>query len=63
MQTSAIIEDAANRFFRVRETGNPDLAHVWFGVEVKRTRAGFVDKKNARDGLVRKEAARFVEAA
>jgi len=51
-----IIEDSANRFFRVRETGNADLAHVWTGIEVKRTRDGFVPKAKAREILVRKTA-------
>ena len=31
-----IIETSANRFYQVEETGNPDLAHVWFGRRVKR---------------------------
>lgn len=60
-----IIETSDNRFFRVEETNRPDLAHVWFGSEVKR------DKKTGewvRKGpprrwplLVRKEASRVVE--
>jgi hypothetical protein len=55
-----IIEDSANRFFRVRETGNPALAHVYLGIEVKRTRDGFVPKANAREILVRKAATTIV---
>jgi hypothetical protein len=31
-----IIETSANELYRVRETGNPDLAHLWFGTPVKR---------------------------
>lgn len=58
-----VIETSCNRFYRVTETGNPDLAHVWMGVEVKRVRGQFVDKKNARQELVRKAATRIVEAA
>src|SRR5260221_5823722 len=33
-----IIETSANEFYRVRETGNPDLAHVWIGIDRKSTR-------------------------
>jgi hypothetical protein len=31
-----IIETAANELYRVRETGNPDLAHIWYGTPVKK---------------------------
>ena len=37
-----------------------DLAHVWFGTRVKKTSAGYVPVKNARDELVRKAACRVV---
>jgi len=55
-----IIETSDNRLYRVRETGNTDLAHVWFGLRVKKTSAGYVPVKNARDELVRKAACRVV---
>ena len=55
-----IIQETNGTFCQVRETGNPDLAHVWFGVEVKKVAGGFAPKKNAKERLVRKEAARVV---
>jgi len=51
-----IIETSANQFYQVRETNNPNLAHVWFGVEVKRAKGQWVPKAKAREMLVRKEA-------
>lgn len=57
-----IIETSANRFYSVRDTNDASLAHVWFGVEVKKVRGDFIPKKNARQELVRKEASRTVEA-
>jgi len=32
---SMIVETTDNRFWQVRETGSPDLAHVWLGTELK----------------------------
>lgn len=58
-----IIETSDNRFYSVRETGDTALAHVWVGVAVKRTKAGYVPKAKARNELVRKAACRVVEAA
>jgi hypothetical protein len=58
-----IIETSANQLYRVRETGNPELAHVWFGIPVKRAKGGFVPKANAREHLVRKAASRVVVAS
>ena len=60
MPYTAIIEDTANRFWMVRDTRNTDLAHVWFGVEVKRAKGGFTPKAKARETLVRREATRLV---
>jgi len=57
-----VIETSANQFYRVKETKCPDLQHVWYGVAVKRTREGFVDKKNAHETLIRKDCCRVVEA-
>lgn len=68
-----IIETSDNRFYRVTETGNPDLAHVWFGVAVKKIRGEWVinTKRKTAGGrtvnrsfpeLVRKAASRVVEA-
>lgn len=58
-----IIETSDNRFYSVAETGIAGLSHVWYGVEMKRVRGEFVAKANARQELVRKAAARIVEAA
>lgn len=57
-----IIETSSNRFYRVTETGHPNLEHVWNGVEVKRVRGEWVDKKNARTELVRKAATSVVQS-
>jgi len=60
-----IIETSANRFYEVTETGNPDLAHVWNGIEVKLVsgrKGTWAPKKNARPELVRKAATRIVQA-
>ena len=56
-----IIETSSNHLYRVRETGDANLAHVWFGIPVKRTKAGFVPKAKARETLIRKEGSRVVE--
>ena len=58
--TITIIQTSDNRFYRVTETNDANLAHVWNGVEVKRLRGDFVDKKNARPTLVRKAASHLV---
>jgi hypothetical protein len=55
-----IVEDTQNRFFLVRDTGDANLAHVWFGIEVKRAKGGFAPKKNARETLVRRAGCRIV---
>lgn len=54
-----IIETSANLFYRVRDAGS-DLAHCWMGIPVKRTKAGFVPKANAREMLVRKAGCKVV---
>jgi len=56
-----IIETSANQFFRVTETNSPELSHCWLGVAVKKSRGVWVNKANAREILVRKEATRVVE--
>jgi hypothetical protein len=67
-----IIKTAAGQLFRVTETGNIGLAHVWNGVAVKyvaghwsdelNTNVGpsYVPKKKARVELVRKAGCRLV---
>ena len=56
-----IIETAANQFYRVTETSDAALAHVYLGVAVKKVRGVWVNKANAREELVRKAATRVVE--
>jgi hypothetical protein len=59
-----IIETSDNRFYRVTETGQDGLDHVWFGIEQKRSskaKDGYTAKANARKELVRKAATRVVE--
>jgi hypothetical protein len=61
-----IIETSANKFYRVTETGQPDLDHCWYGLEVKRVRGMFILTAKAMRAsgaeLVRKAATRIVEA-
>lgn len=56
-----IIETSANQFYSVRDCGNPEYAHVWYGTEVKRVKGEFVPKKNAHETLIRKAACRVVK--
>lgn len=56
-----VIETSANHFYQVRETNDANLAHVWFGLAVKRAKGAWVPKAKAREVLVRKEASRVVE--
>lgn len=65
-----IIETSDNRFYRVIETSKPGLDHCWYGVSVKRVRGEFVMTaagrraySNGRPELVRKAAARIVDAS
>ena len=63
-----IIETSDNRFYAVAETGNPALAHLWYGIPVKRSRGEYVptvrgenlQRRNSPE-LVRKAATRIVE--
>jgi hypothetical protein len=55
-----IAETSCGRLFAVRDTGSPDLAHVWHGIEVRRTRGGFAPKSKARTVLVRKAGSRLI---
>jgi hypothetical protein len=64
-----IIETTANQLYTVAETGNPALAHVWYGIPVKKVRGEYVptargvnlQRRNSPE-LVRKAATRIVEA-
>jgi DNA-binding PadR family transcriptional regulator len=64
-----IIETSDNRFYRVTETGQKDLDHVWFGIPVKKvsgqwvlTAAAIKKPQGKSAQLVRKAASRVVEA-
>lgn len=58
-----IIETSAGQTFRVTEPKFSDLAHVYDGIEVKRVKGEWVEKKNARPMLVRKTGCRVLIAA
>lgn len=58
-----IIETSCNRFYAVSEPTDSAVSHCYVGTEMKRTKAGFVPKKNARTELVRKAATRIVVEA
>lgn len=47
-----IIETTCNRFYIVRETGNPDLNHVWLGQEVRfdKKSQSWVQRPNRKGG-------------
>ena len=49
-----IIETTDNRCYIVRETNDPDLAHVWFGTQVKYVKGEWVFRGPAREHLVSK---------
>ena len=55
-----IIETSCNRFFLVREHANPALAQVWEGIEVKKTKAGYVPRAKAKWTMVRRAGTRIV---
>ena len=57
-----IIETSCNCFYQVTDFTDPNLAHVWNGIEVKRVKGAWVPKKNARPSLVRKEASRLIQS-
>ena len=56
---SQVVETLANQLFQVRDAG-PGLDHVFLGVEVKRSKGGFVPKAKAREIAVRKLGTRLV---
>lgn len=58
-----IIESSDNRLYRVEETGDADLAHVWFGIEVKKSHGAYVPKAKSRRTLVRKDATKVIAAS
>lgn len=60
MANITIIEDNAGSFYSVRDAG-PGLEHVYIGIPVKRTAAGFVPKAGARERLVRRLLTRVVQ--
>jgi hypothetical protein len=59
-----IVETTDNRLFSVHEIPEPDLAHVWFGIPVKRAkiRGTYEARANAKPELVRKEGSKVVSS-
>jgi len=57
-----IIETSSNQIYKVRETNNENLQHVWFGIEVKFVKGQWVPKAKAKETLVRKMASIILEA-
>jgi hypothetical protein len=61
-----IIETSDNRFYRVTACADEAMAHLWHGQELKRTKAGFVEKTTKAGKpvftYVRRAATRVVEA-
>ena len=57
-----IIETSDNRFFAVRDSEDPALAHVWLGREVKRVKGAYTFKTKSALTLVRKAASRVISA-
>lgn len=62
-----IIKTSCGRTYRVFETNTPELAHVWYGVPVKKTRNGWEDKvptsAQLASTLVRKAGSVVVQEA
>jgi hypothetical protein len=57
---ATFVETTDNRLYFVRKADDPNLSHVWEGMEVKRISGGYAVKKNARPVLVRKAGARII---
>ena len=55
-----IIETSANVLYFVVDNTDPNLAHVWTGLRVKRVKDGFVVVKNPKKELVRKIGSREI---
>lgn len=49
-----IVEMTDNRFFKVREHDDKDLAHLLRGIQVRRVKGGFVPKAGAKEQFVSK---------
>jgi hypothetical protein len=56
-----IIETTDNRLYAVRETGDANLAHVWYGIPMKRGPGGtFAPRGKGKIELVRKAGCRIL---
>lgn len=57
-----IVETSSNQLFAVTETGDPDLAHVWNGIRVRRAkiRGTYERHPTAKLELVRKAGSKVV---
>jgi len=49
-----IVKNAAGYLFAVRETNNPDLAHVWHAIPMKRVKGGYAVRGSGVVRLIRK---------
>lgn len=50
-----LIETSANQVFLATDHSDPELSHVWVGVEMKKAKGGsYVEKKNGSTQFVRK---------
>lgn len=52
--TTIVIKTSDGRLFAARDTNDPDLAHVWHGIPIKRAAGGYAVKGTGRMILVRK---------
>ena len=59
-KATAIIEDSANALWAVWPTNGADLAHLWFGFQVKRVGGSFAPKAKARTMLIRRECTKII---
>ena len=60
-----IIEDSANTFHAVRTLADPNLAHCYYGIAVKKIKGGFAAKAGPAGRtphLMRREMTRVVAA-
>ena len=59
-----IIETSANQLCAVRVLSDPNLAHCWFGVEVKRSKGAFIPKASPAGRtphLIRRECTKIIQ--
>lgn len=59
--TPTIIETTDGQVYRVRDIEQANLGHFWFGVKQKWLKRHWVDVKDAKVQLIRRDAARRIE--